>query len=144
MAAADPRTDVSRCSSCRRWAGPPVGAEKCKQRVGSLDPHALMMLQLSHTPHSSLCRMSHAALMCPPAFTPLLSLRPRFFFHSTPASLRFCRPVAVCSRFRRSGRKTTAANRHLGRPACALSPVQRPSWEPVGPPGGHPHSHTLC
>lgn len=92
-AAADPRTDVSRCSSCRRWAGPPVGAEKCKQRVGSLDPHALMMLQLSHTPHSSLRRVSHAALMRPPAFMPLLSLRPRFFFRSTPASLRFCRPV---------------------------------------------------
>lgn len=47
MAKAGPRTEVSRCSSCRRWAWPPLGAGKCKQKVCSLAPNDAAAVALS-------------------------------------------------------------------------------------------------
>lgn len=135
--AADPRTDVSRCSSCRRWAGSAVGAGKCRQRVRSLDPQALMMLQLSHTPHSAECC---TLLSCVPQSS-------RHCFHavhassSTPLLLLnvglLCSCVLTIAQKRRMKHRSqtelipdVASADPL---AGALSPSPRPSWEPVGP-----------
>lgn len=123
VAKAGSRTDVSRCSSCRTWVWTTVGAGMCKQRVRSLDLNTLMMLQLSHSHHSLLRRVSHSSLMHLSAFTlPCsLTLHLRFFFEKPHRFLLF--PWPTCSR------PFTVTTFHL-RASC--------------PPCGRLHSHTLC